>query len=297
MKQSDLRRVYSPVPQAFHDALVVAAHNVKEEQAVTKRMSWIFAVVLAVVLIASTALALVNYYSVRQYAAGGNPSPTFEAHLVEVNQTYENDYIIFTLTDAIFDGNALAIAMTLEAKDPEKYVYLCPKITAMSGEHVLALDIIGMRGDFMSGFVFPSLIENYLDGKYGVDVALYEDEAEGDVTWTLQMGVFVLNWPVKNAPEYAGLGADSPEYKAYTQNFRAAYDRQEILVTWGDSPVEYAWLGQPTPDGMSEEAFSALPLDEKLVRSGAFTKVDSIEYSFSTRLPDEEAFGFLSPTE
>ena len=298
MKQSDLKRVYSDIPQSFHDALLAAVHGVPEERTAVKRKTWVLVMAIIAVLIAGTALAIVNYYSVRQYEAGGSPSAAFEAHVVELNKTYENEYIKFTLTDAVFDGDILAMAMNIDAKSPDKHVYLCPKLTGVSNGCELDLDILGMRGDFASGFVFPSLAEDHREGKYGFDVALYEDEAEGDVTWTLNIGVFAPNWPIRNAPEFTGSGgAEDPAYKAYEQSFRDAYERKEILVTWGDSPVEYAWLGQPLPEGMPEQAFADLRLDEKLVLSGAFTQVDTIEYSFTTKLPKGDDFGFLSPKE
>ena len=296
MKQSDLTRVYSDIPQGFHDALFAAAHGVKEEETVMKRKAWILAMALIAILIAGTALALVNHYSVRQFEAGGSPSAAFEAHVVSLDQTYENDYITFTLTDAIFDGEVVAIAMHLDSKNPDKPVYLRPKLTGMCGDRVLDLDIQGMRGDFMSGFIFPSLEEDWLEGNYGVDAALYEDEADGDVIWTLRVGVFEPNWPIKNAEypmdsdgNYAQ--SDSPERQAYDQGFREAYERQEILATWGDSLVEYAWLGLPMPEGMTEEAYVMLPLEEMLVLSGAFTQVDTLEYSFTTKLPEDYKTG------
>ena len=287
MKQNDMKHVYTPIPQNFHDAFFAAAHSVKEEQSVMKRKTWILAVALAVALMAGTALALVNHYSVRQYEAGESPSAAFEAHVVELDQAYENDYITLRVGDAVFDGNVLAVAMNLTAKDPAKPVYLCPKLTAVCGDRSLGLDIQGMRGDFMSGFVFPSLLEDKFDGNYGFDVALYEDEADGDITWTFKLGVFAPNWPIKNAPEHPIAGsAEDPAYKDYMQSFRDAYDRKEILVTWGDSPVEYAW-SQPLPKGMTSEEFAAMPLDEMLLRSGAFTQVDTIECIFTTKLPKD----------
>ena len=293
MKQSDLEHVYSDIPQGFHDALFAAAHGVEEEQPVVRRKSWILVMAMVAVLIAGTALAaVINYYSVRQYEGEGTPSAAFEAHVVELKQTYENDYITFTLTDAIFDGHGVALAMNLDTKNPDKPVYLCPKLTAVCGDRELDLDIQGMRGDFASGFVFPSLVSDYRDGKYGFDAALYEDEADGEVTWTLKIGVFAPNWPVKNAPfpidsEGNYVSTDSAEYQAYNQGFRDAYERKEILVTWGDSPVEYAWLGPPMPEGMTEEEYGAMRLEDMLVLSGAFTQVDTIEYTFATKLPED----------
>lgn len=289
MKQSDLKHVYSPVPQGFHNALHNAAHSVRqEEEKPMKKMSTIVLVcILILALACGTALAIVNYYSVRQYEAGDQPSEIFEKYITELHQTFENDYITFTLTDAIFDGDGIALAMNIASKDINKPVYLYPKLTATCSGKPLALDIQGMRGDFTSGFMIPMQTdEDERNGQYGFDASIYEDEADGDVSWTFTMQVLAPNWPIRN--DDALLRGEEPglEFSEFLQRFSDAYAGQEILTTWGESLVEYATM-LPIPDGMAEEEFRQMQVGEQLAQSDAFTLVDMIVCEFDTVLPLE----------
>ena len=93
MKQTELQKAYSQIPQGFHNALLSAVSVAKEEQPVKKRHISLLVAVLIVALLCGTALAIINYYSVRDYQAGGKPSTGFENLVVEIGETYENDYI------------------------------------------------------------------------------------------------------------------------------------------------------------------------------------------------------------
>lgn len=285
MKQSDLKHIYSPVPQGFHDALHAAAQSVKEEQPMKRTGTFILVCILILALACGTALAIVSYYSVRQFQAGGTPSDTFEKNITELNRTFENDYIIFTITDAVFDGDEIALAMDISPKNPDKPVFLYPKLTAACNERVLDVDIQGMRGDFHSGFLLPKQTDDDdLQGHYGFTAGLFEDYADGNVTWTFTMQVLAPNWPVRN--EDMEPRGEENDFEAYKQRFRDAYERQEILTTWGESLVEYAaWL--PVPDGMTEEEFQTMRLGNQLAQSGAFTLVDTIVCNFDTAMPEE----------
>lgn len=287
MKQNDWKRVYTPVSQEFHEALLTAAQSVREEQPVMKKRIGILVVALVLALAAGTALAIVSHYSVRDYQAGGNPSAEFEEHIVELGKTYETDEITLTVGDAVFDGTGIAIAMDITSKNPDKPVYIYPKLTAWCGDRQLDLDIVGMRGDFMSGFLFPSLDEDYREGKYGFDAVLYEDEADGPVTWNLTMQVLKPNWPVVRAQEIVTKGADGQTLPIEVQlkPFRDAYENHEIWITNGDSPVEYA-AALPVPEGMTEEEWWRERLGAQLAQSGAFTLADTLECTFVAAVPE-----------
>ena len=287
MKQADVRHAYDSVPQGFHDALHRAVHDVQEEKPMKKTGIRILICALMLALACGTALAIVQHYSVRQYQTGGAPSAAFEKNITQVDHRFENDYITFTLTDAVFDGDAIALAMDILPKDPLRPVYLYPTLTALCDGRPLDLDIQGMRGDFSSGFLLPMQAgEDGHEGHFGFDAGLYEDEAAGDVTWTFTMQVLVPCWPVRNE-ESALVGAETrEEFDAHMQRFREAYDGQEILVTGGDSLVEYAAM-LPVPEGMTEEAARALRLGDALVASGAFTLADTLVCTFDTGLPEE----------
>lgn len=288
MKESDLKRVYETIPEGFHDALHSAAQSIQEEKPMKKTSTFVLVMILVLAVACTTALAIANYYSVRQYQGGDQPSALFEKHIIALNHTYENDYITLTLGDAIFDGADIAMAMNITSKDEGKPVFLYPKLTAASGGRALDIDIEGMRGDFTSGFVFPNLAEggDGLEGKYGFDAVLYQDRAEDDVRWTFAVKVLAPNWPIKNN-DVALHGDDTdPSMEEYLAQFTDAYENQVILTTWGDSLVEYA-EALPVPDTMTEEAFRALRLDEKLLASGAFTLVETVECVFDTVVPEE----------
>ncbi len=171
LNQGEWEQVYGPVSQGFHEALLAAAQSVEEEQPVMKKRIGIL--VLALVLaLAGTALALVGHYSVREFQADGRPSVEFERHIIELGKTYETEEIRLTFGDAVFDGTSIAMAMEFEAKQPDQHVFIDPELTAWCGDRQLDLDMVGFRGDFASGFLFPSLEENYLDGKYGFDARM-----------------------------------------------------------------------------------------------------------------------------
>lgn len=284
MKKADLKKVYSPTPAAFHDALFTAAHAVEEEK-IMKRKTWIWVLALVLVLACGTAFAIANHYSVRQYQGGGSPSEAFEKHITTLNQTYENEYVSLTLGDAVFDGYDIAMAMNLEAKNPEKRVFLYPKLTATCNGRALDLDIQGMRGDFASGFVFPNLQEDGLDGQYGFDATIYEDYADGDVTWDLTIQVLAPNYPIRDCEASLDGTDNDMSIEEYLGLFSSAYANGEILTTYGDSLVEYA-EGLPIPEGMDEEDYYALRLNERLLLSGAFTLADTIACTFDTPMPE-----------
>lgn len=287
MKQSDLKHIYSPVPQGFHDALHAAAQSVKEEQPMRRTGTFILVCILILALACGTALAIAGYYSVRQYQAGGTPSATFEKNITALNQTFENVYITFTITDAVFDGDEIALAMDISPKNPDKPVYLYPKLTAICNERVLEVDVQGMRGDFLSGFLLPKQTDDdELEGHYAFSAGLYEDYADGDVTWTFTVQVLAANWLVRNEDTVLGGNETDESFKAYMQRFRDAYEKREILTTWGESLVEYAAM-LPAPDGMTEDEFQMMRLDNQLAQSGAFTLVDTIVCVFDTALPEE----------
>lgn len=288
MKRSDLQNVYSPVPQGFHNALHNAAHSVEEKTDMKKNTSLVAICLLALLLTCGTALAVVKGYSVRQYAAGGNPSPAFERHITQLDQVFENEYVSFTLTDAIFDGNAISLAMNIKPIDESKPVYIFPQLTATCNGRSLDLDVVGMRGDFMSGFMIPKQTDDdTLGGQYGVDVELFEDEADADVTWHFTLQVLAANWPIKNDDAtLRGEGLDL-SHEDFFQLFADSYARGEILTTWGESLSEYAAM-LPTPSGMSDEAFRAMKLGDQLAQSGAFTLIQTFVCYFDTALPSEQ---------
>lgn len=288
MKQTELQKAYSQIPQGFHNALLSAVSEVQEEQPVKKRHISLLVAVLIVALLCGTALAIINYYSVRDYQAGGKPSAEFEKLVVEIGETYENDYITLTIGDAIFDGNNLAVAMNLSSKDDTKPVYLYPRLEGDCGGQKLSVEVLGMRGDFMSGFLYPNLLRgDELDNNYGFDAELYNGTADGDVTWRFSVMVLAPNWRIENDPTVLRGDGNDPSMEEYHKLFRSAYESERILTTDGESLVSY--IASVYPD-----SYGVLPMDDPAYRSmgelladcGAFTLIDTLECTFVTKTPE-----------
>ena len=288
MKQTELQNAYLPVPQDFHNALLSAVSEVKDEQPVKKQHISLLVAVLIIALLCGTAFAFINYYSVRDYQASGNPSAAFEKLVVEIGKTYENDYITLTIGDAIFDGNNLAVAMNLSCKDETKPVYLFPKLEGDCGGQKLNMEVMGMRGDFMSGFLYPNLLRgDELDNNYGFDAELYEGIADGDVTWRFSLMVLAPNWRIENDPTVLHGDGSDPSMEEYRKIFRDAYESERILTTDGESLVSY--IASVYPD-----SYGALPMDDPAYRSmgelltdcGAFTLIETLECTFTTQMPE-----------
>lgn len=278
MRRDELKNAFTPVPQDFYETLVYAAHSVQEDRPMRKK-TWVIVLALLLVLAGGTALAIANYYSVREFQAKGNPSQAFESHVIAVDKAYENDYIKMTVTDAVFDGQSFAMAMNLESKDPAKQVFLIGTLTAACDGRELAVTTTGGRGDPWGGMLYPAMGgKDLYDGMLGVE-AIIEDAVDGPVTWTVKMTVMKPNWPlVENTVMLYGTEND-PSPEAYTDMFKKAYDNQEIMVAHKESLAEYA-MALPIPEGIGEDNWYQMYYGGMLAASGAFTDVDTIECTF-----------------
>ena len=63
--------------------------------------------------------------------------------------------------------------------------------------------------------------------------------------------------------------------------FADAYANRRILLADGYSLVAYAAI-LPPPEGVTQEEWCYVPLSDQLVQSGAFSRVDMLEISFTT---------------
>ncbi len=288
MKQTELQTAYLPVPQDFHNALLSAVSEVKEERPVKKWHLSLLVAMLIVALLCGAAFAVIHYYSVRDYQAAGKPSAEFEKLVVEIGETYENDYITLTVGDTIFDGERIALTMNLYSKDEAKPVFLFPQLKAYCGVRELMIDVEGMRGDFHSGFLYPNILTgDTLEHQYGVDAAVFNDAADGDVTWKLTMMVLAPNWPITNdTTVFHGADRSMPQ-EAYVKRFRDAYENQQILATDGENLAAYVSAIAPDSYGaLTTDDPKYRTLGEELADSGAFTLVDTLECTFVTKTPE-----------
>lgn len=132
------------------------------------------------------------------------------------------------------------------------------------------------------------------DGCYGVDVALITDSPDGEsvildtqqdaVTWQVRFSILHPEYPIvaSSLPDDPSLSSQErmDTEAAWMESFAAAY-RQQIIQTddYGEL-VEYA-CSLPH-EGMDDEAWAMLSMEEQLLSSGAFTLVDTVEVSFTT---------------
>lgn len=286
MKRNDLQEIYLPVPEDCMEAIKDTVESIKEDNNMVKPKSWVLMVALILLLFCGTALgigSIAGYYSVAKTRANDNPNETFLRHMVEIHERHENEYFTFTINDAVFDGREIEIAMNIEMKDPETTIMLYPRLTATSGGQELMVDIEGTSLlDFFSGGLYPSIDpeeRQYYTGEESVSAVIMEGDQKDDVVWTLQVMVLKPNWPMENMEQDAALESD---YEAYLSLFKEAYQQKKILVTWGNSLVEYA---NELP--LLKEDGSYYSLGEQLANSDAFELVETIESVFASQTPED----------
>ncbi|NLD34917.1 MAG: hypothetical protein GX653_08420 [Clostridiales bacterium] len=289
MKLDDLKRAYPPLSADRRDAIVRAAHTVEEEQPVKKRMSMGLALAIALTLLmAGTAVALVMGRSVREYLP-----PKFADRVIDIHDEYENQWFRVRINDAIFDGVRMTFALNMEGKaDRADEVFVWPVISAAtaSGKQ--------LKVDFESGYEFfdgvwmperSILYPGFEAGEYTVDALLVDDDYEPrantgeEITWRLDFHVLKPNWPVAEHKE--PFDSDKMSHQDYMAQFEKAYADRQILLTYGDTVVE--WISVlPAPQGITKEEFLVLPQWEQLVRSGTFDEVEHFARTFSTTAQD-----------
>ena len=253
-----------------------------EEKVMKKKVSVAFVLVAAVLLIAAAALAIANYFSVGEYLTNGQAGEELASHIVTLNQDYENDYIKLKVGDAVFDGQSMALAWSLESKQPDKPVYLYPSITAYCGDRQLNVECMEDYAVDDFGYFFPSLVtpEND-DPNQAATYTIYEDTADTDVRWHFTMRVLVPNWPVVNCPVEMHGDADDLPVEDYGQLFHDAYANHIIMAEGGTSLAQYGNIICADNPAAQEGDYGDI-----LVAGGALTLADTIECDFTTVLPD-----------
>ncbi len=291
-------------PEELRRALDVKLKNIQADDAVRARLKripqkqtqarrrpvWKIALLVGLLLVSLSALAAGGYYSVREFMRSELPGDVPENAIVPLEQVFTNDYLTVTLGDAYFDNERFAITMHLSG---DKAVYLYPMLRGYCGDRLLSTDVVGVRGDFFSGFLYPSLREEhnaYLNGDYGMNGCLYEDSADEAVRWVFTLQALAPNWQLIDfeppVVPYDHSLTEDENHQAYLDAHRVytdAYHQQKILITHGDSVVEYAY-GIPVPADMTQDEWYALGLTDWLVHSGAFTLVDTITCEYDTDL-------------
>ena len=286
MKLSDLKRAYPPLSGQGHAQFVNALNQLQEDAPMKKKITLSLAFALVLVLaLAATAAAVVARFSIKEQI-----DPKFADKVTEIGQEYENQWMDVSINDAISDSMRMSFAMNMRHKEGAEEVYVFPVITAESEGKALDVDLESGY-ELFDGAWLPEKTENPAgEGNYAADFFIMEDNLpgpKGDIVWTLTFHVLKPNWPLEQ-DEYTAKGhyeGDRIEHEKYEQMFRDAYRNKKILLTYGDTTVEYcAYL--PIPQGVGEEEFMMMRQWEKLVRSGAFDEVDSFSCTFRT--PESE---------
>lgn len=247
------------------------------------------AIVLALALTAA-GLAVALRFGVIGFNRGQEDNAAFKAHILTVNQAYETDDFSLTVNEAVFDGMSLSFTMNILPKEGGEPVYIHPRVSAQCGGEPLMTDPEGCLGDFYSGFWVPEKDPYGPEGCYGADYAIIREDEDGaiaydtvtqPVTWTLSFDIIKPNWPVESNDIALTGTADDPPFEEYMALFADAYANRRILLADGYSLVAYAAI-LPAPEGVTEEEWCYVPLSDQLVQSGAFSRVDMLEISFTT---------------
>lgn len=282
MKDLELDCAFEKVPESFHACMESALLKCKEEMPMKRfTLRTALIVVLILVLLAGTAFAIAAHYSVKDY--NRNNSKEFEQSITLIDKNYENEYFSLYVTDAVFDGKSISIAMDIQPKEGAGPVYLYPRLTATCNGRELETDIEGCRGDFFSGFWVPEK-EVDMNGQYGVDACIYDDEADGDVQWALSFMVLKPNWELAYDQTVLHGDENDPPQDGYVQRFKDAYAQKKILLYDGYSLVEFASI-MPAPKGMTTEEYQLQRLGPQLAQSEAFTLMETIECTWNASVP------------
>lgn len=278
----NLRNAFSPTPDMCRDAVLHAVSTYREERRMKKTYVTVLAAALALLLVCGTAFALVNYYSVRDYIADGNPSQQFEENITVVEQTKESHGLTFTLGDAAFDGNRLIAAMSFEADDSAKPMFVYPVLEAWNGEELI--DIFATFNGNTDGLLFPYLMGGApRTNELGISADVF-DAPSGDVQWKLSVYLYDVLWPTELIEQPSGGGLSTPNDTVFQEYFL----NQKIL-TFGTSlsflqdavrTTDSKWL-EKAPVCATGNSFP-----EMMVNAGAFALADTLVFDFTTAQPE-----------
>ena len=264
------------------------------EQKVKRRIS--VGVVLALaMLLAMTAIGVAaTRFGMLDFNWRQKENAEYVEHILTLDEAYENDYVSITVTDAVFDGVQLSIAMEMQPKPGcGEGVYVYPEMTASVNGQPLSVDIEGCRGDFYSGIWSPEKDQGMMHfaGTYGADYVLLKDTEESgfvyepqtdEVEWTLSL--FILR-PLYQIEQLEFGLTEEIEYDAYMKLFTDAYKEDTILLTFEGSPVEYVYA-VGAMEGMDRLEWQRMRLPEKMIAMGAFERLERVEIAFTTQNAD-----------
>lgn len=241
-----------------------------------------FSVALAAILILTsvTAFAVMNYYSVRDFVAGGKTSAAFEEAIVTVEKTVESNGLSVSLGDAVFDGKDLAFTLDIVPVEGAEPVYVYPSLVGMRNGEPVEAYYYGFDFSYGAGAIIPSLNpeEPLAGSRRGVSVEIRDAMPSGTVDWTYTLKMYKPTGKlICVEDERLWKEMESGEWDAYC---RALYANGEIGVMAGNSIGDYLRALDLEGDPMTEA--------ERAERSGLFELVDTVVFEFSTEVSDEQ---------
>lgn len=280
----DLRTAIPDTPDMCREAVLHAASTYREEKAMWKPSKMILAAALAMMLLCGTAFAIVNYYSVRDYVAQGSTSAAFEENIVPLEKTVTSNGLSFTLGDAIFDGKDLAFTMNLTAGEDASPMYVYPRLQGFCGERALDVDYWGFGGAFDFGFLLPGTDPAYaLAADQGVNASLYNDTADGPVTWRYTLALYR---PTGELVEISDWEPAAESFVAFEEQLRALHAEGGIGCSYGVDITDY--LDAVTSVRLDETGRAIYTtFDERLLSTGMFELADTITFEFTTDAPEK----------
>ncbi len=287
MNISDLKNAYPPLPMEGQARVTRTLASLPEHAPPRRRVRWAVVLALVIVLLVGTAVALNALFSVKDRI-----DPQFVSQVTEIGDHYSNQWLDLDITDAWSDNKYLTLALTMTHKPGADEVYVFPVLTARSMGQKLDVDIES-GFELMDGEWLPARGENwYGPGNHLIDAAIMEDilpPAQGDIEWTLTFHVLRTDWDIQIDPHTSKGYYDHTgiSHADFIKQFEDAYRNRAVLLTYGDTTVEYSAL-LPAPRGMDKDAWDITPTWERLVRSGAFAEVDRFSRSFVTPYVTEE---------
>ena len=267
----------------------------EQEEPMKKKLSVSMIVIAALMLaLLASACAAAIRFGMADFKKEQQDNAVYQEHVLSLNETYQNDYLTFSLNDAVFDGTTLSLAMDIEQQeDAPTPVLVWPSFAAECGGRELAVeDCGGMgKGAYLDGFFVPSFGEYHVDSRWGIDLMLRSEEdrawandpANGPITWKLSMRIYKPEWPISVCEDSLNDDGDATEeeIERYQRKAVEAYQNQRLLLNeYGE--LSNAVYDFPAPEGVSPERWRTLNLAECLVEMGAFTLVDSPSIVFTT---------------
>lgn len=287
----DLAGAFPETPDLCRRAVLNAVGSYREEKKMKRPFVMAIAIVLILALLGGTALALVNYYSVRDAVANGTPSKEFEQNIIPIEQSKSAQGITVSLGDAVFDGTAMTTTLQLAHEENVGPQYLVTWLTAKSGGEDLEIESRSSSGSgdgYFSHFFYPSADPQIpMAEKLAVSGEIYDPDAYGmgwldltaPVEWQLNVQIYKPNWEIV-LPEKIN------DWDAYEAQFAQAFEQGKIMAGYGLFLEEYLDNMPSFGDQEADTWFT-----DQMVNSGAFTLADTLTFDFTTPLPETQEYG------